>query len=84
MNVKTEVPLKYLSNFWKTLEIPLISGEINLILTCPANCAFCEVNVVTTFTITVTNPYVPVVGLSNQDHRKLLQQLKSGSKHKAN
>ena len=24
------VPLKYLSNFWKTLEIPLINCEINL------------------------------------------------------
>ena len=27
------VPLKYLSNFWKTLEMPLINCEVNLILT---------------------------------------------------
>ena len=27
------VPWKYLSNFWRTIEIPLINCEINLILT---------------------------------------------------
>ena len=27
------VPLKYLSNFWKILEVPLINCEVNLILT---------------------------------------------------
>ena len=32
-NVETMVPLKYLSNFWRTLEIPLIDCEFNLILT---------------------------------------------------
>ena len=32
-NVEIMVPLKYLSNFWRTLEMPLINCEINLILT---------------------------------------------------
>ena len=32
-NVEIVVPLKYLSNFWRTLEMPLINCEINLILT---------------------------------------------------
>ena len=31
-DVKIMVPLKYLSNFWWTLEMPLINYEINLIL----------------------------------------------------
>ena len=31
--VKIVVPLKYLSNLWRTLDIPLINCEINLILT---------------------------------------------------
>ena len=31
-NVEIMVPVKYLSNFWRTLEIPLINCEINLIL----------------------------------------------------
>ena len=29
-NVKIMVPLKYLSSFWKTLEMPLINCETNL------------------------------------------------------
>ena len=32
------VPLKYLSNFWRTLEMTLINCEVNLILTCETNC----------------------------------------------
>ena len=33
-NVEIMVPLKYLSNFWRTLEMPFINCEVNLILTC--------------------------------------------------
>ena len=36
-NVEIMVPLKYLSNFWRTLEIPLINCEVNLILTWSAD-----------------------------------------------
>ena len=32
-DVEIMVPLKYLSNFWRTLEMPLINSEVNLILT---------------------------------------------------
>ena len=32
------MPLKYLSNFWRTLEIPLINCEISLTLTWSKNC----------------------------------------------
>ena len=32
-NVEIMVPLKHLSNFWRTLEMPLINCEVNLILT---------------------------------------------------
>ena len=49
-NVEIMVPLKYLSNFWRTLEISLINCEINLLLTWSA--------------ITDTQLYVPVVTLS--------------------
>ena len=37
-NVKIRVPLKYLSNFWRTPEMPLINCEINLILTWSNRC----------------------------------------------
>ena len=36
--VEIVVPLKHLSKFWKTLDIPLINSEINLILTWSENC----------------------------------------------
>ena len=32
------VPLSYFSVFWRSLELPLINCEINLILTWSANC----------------------------------------------
>ena len=38
INVEIMVPLKYLSNFWRTLEMPLINCEIELILDWSANC----------------------------------------------
>ena len=36
--VQIILPLKYLSNFWRTFEMALINCEINLILTWSANC----------------------------------------------
>ena len=69
------VPLKYLSNFWRTLEIPLINCEVNLILTWSSDCVINYTNVaneVPIFAITETNLYVPVITLSTQDNAKLL------------
>ena len=34
-NVEIMASLKYLSNFWRTLKMPLINCEINIILVCP-------------------------------------------------
>ena len=42
INAKIAVPLKYLNNFWKNLEIPLIYCEINLPITWSANCVISE------------------------------------------
>ena len=75
--------LNYLSNFWRTLEMPLINCEIELILDWPANYVIIYTNLanqVPTFTITETNIYVPVVTSSTQDNAKLLTQLKNGFK----
>ena len=44
-NVEIMVPLKYLSNFWRTLEMPLINCEVNLILTWSANFVRIQTNV---------------------------------------
>ena len=86
-NVKIRVPLKYLSNFRRTIEIPFINCEINLILTCSNRCFIIYNHIAgqePTFTIADTKLYVPVVTLSTQDNAKLLQQLKSGFKRTIN
>ena len=74
------VPLKYLSNFWRTLEMPLINCEVNLILTWSSTCVITNFTGAGTFEITDTKLYVPVVTLSIQENAKFLQQLKSGFK----
>ena len=86
-DVKIMVPLKYLSHFWRTLEIPLINCEINLILTWSSTCVIVSTNIanqVATFEINNTKLYVPVVTLSTQENAKLLQQLKPGFKRVIN
>ena len=87
------VPLKHLSNFWRTLNIPLINCEIELILSWSKNCALVDMTVRAAgnnsdpqtivaptgleFQITDTKLYVPVVTLSKESDTKLLEQLKS-------
>ena len=63
------IPLKYLSNFWITLKMPLINCEVNLILTCSSTCVIVSTNIVNqgaTFTTTDTRLYALVVTLSTQ------------------
>ena len=52
------VPLKYLSNFWRTLEMPLINSEVNLILTWSSTIVIIATNIpnrAAIFEITNTN-----------------------------
>ena len=86
-NVEIMVPLKYLSNFWRTLEMPLINCEVSLILTWSANFVIIYTDVanqIPTFTMTEAKLYVPLVTLSTQDNANLLPQLKSGFKRTIN
>ena len=86
-DVKIMVPIKYLSNFWRTLEMPLINCEVNLILTWSSTCVLIATNTPnqnTTFAISDTKFYVPVVTLSTQENTKFFQQLKSGFKRVIN
>ena len=79
-SVKNRVPLKYLSNFRRTFEMPLINCEINFTLTWSAVCSITDAPIAdqeTTLTIIDTNLYVPVVTLPMQDNTKILKQLKS-------
>ena len=83
-NVEIMVPSKYLSNLWRTREMPLINCEINLILTWSDKFVLSNDTKAATFSIADAKLYVSVVTLSTQDNAKLLQQLKLGFKRTIN
>ena len=66
------VPLKYLSNVWRTFEVRLINCEITLDLNWSENCVIVATNVAAQATTFLITDYVPVVTLSIQDNVKLL------------
>ena len=81
------VPLKYISNFWGTLEISLISCEISLQLKWSRKCiivADTANNQNPSFQITDAKLYVPVVISSTKKNIKLLKKLESGFKRTIN
>ena len=84
------VPLKYLSNFWRTVEMPLINCEINIFLTWSENFIIVtrdygnEEDNKPNFEIADKKLYVPVVTLSAHNNEKLLQPLKTGFKKAIN
>ena len=81
------VLLKYQSNTWRTLEIPLIYCEITLNSNWSENYIIVATNIAdqdTIFSITDTKRYVPLITLSTQDNAKLLEWLKSGFKWTTN
>ena len=82
--VEIMVLLKYLSNFWRTLEMPLINCEVNLIFTWASTCVITNSTGAGTFAVTDTKLYAPVVTLLTQDNSKLLQQLKTGFERTVN
>ena len=91
--VEIAIPLKYLGNFWRSLDMPLINCEITLVLSWYKECvlvgrahrgppaaapAFITFPENAKFEITDCKLYVPVVTLSAENDNKLLEQLKSG------
>ena len=91
--VELAIPLKYLGNFWRALNIPLISCEVSLELKWDKNCIITSLEqrdigggnrdnapIGATLSITVCKLYVPSVTLSKDDETKLLTNLKSGFK----
>ena len=78
-NVKIAVPLKYLSNFWRSLEMPLINCKIHLELNWSKDCVMSTI-ANTRFKITSTKLYDPIVTLSSKDNVKLVKLLEEGFK----
>ena len=71
-NVKVVVPLKYLSNFFRSLEMSLINCKIKLNLTWKKKCVLSTDAGAVVFTINDTKLYIPVVTLSKEDNKVLL------------
>ena len=84
--VQIMVPLEYLINFWRTLEMLLTNCETNFTQNWAANCVISNAvhNQAIILAITDTKLYVPVVTLLTQDNGKLLQQLKLGYNYTIN
>ena len=91
--IELAIPLKYLSNFWRALNISLISCEVSLELKWNKNCIITGLeqrdigggnrdNAPTGATLAINDCklYVPAVILSKDDDFKLLTNLKLGFK----
>ena len=78
INVKVVVPLKYLSNFFRSLEMPLINCKIKLNLTWKKECVLSTDIGNAVFIINDTKTYVPVVTLSKEDNKDFIEQQSKG------
>ena len=88
--VKIAAPVKYLSNFWRSLEIPLINCKVELSLEWIENCVLTTAEIgadanatgadSATSEITDAKLYVPIVTLSAEDNAKLSKLLSEGFK----
>ena len=92
--IELAIPLKYLGNFWRALNMPLISCEVSLELKWDKNCVTTSLeerqvdadppivrdNAPTGATLAINDCKlcIPVVTLSKDDEIKLLTNLKSG------
>ena len=88
-DVELAIQLKYLGNFWRALNIPLISCEVSLELKLDKNCVITSLEqrdigggnrdnapIGATLAITDRKLYVPAVTLSKDDEIKLVTNLK--------
>ena len=77
--IKIAASLKYLSNFWRSLEMPLINCKVKLSLKWYERCLLTAATTAT-FKITDAKLYVPIVTLSIEDNSKLTKLLNEGFK----
>ena len=78
LSVKVVVPLKYLNNFFRSLEMPLINCKIELNLTWKKECVLSNQAGPAVFIINDTKMYVPVVTLSKEDNKDFIEQQNKG------
>ena len=76
--VKVVVPLKYLSNFFRSLEMLLVNCKIKLNLTWKKECVLSTDARNAVFIINDTRMYVPVVTLSKEGNKDFIEQQNKG------
>ena len=77
---KIVVPLKYLSNFWRSLEMLLINCKVHLEINWIEDCILSSAGNSAKFEITDAKLHVPIVTLSTKDSVNLTKQLSEGFK----
>ena len=65
-DAKIIVPLKYLSNFWRSLELPLINCKVHLELDWIEECILSSAGNSAKYEITDAKLHVPIVTLSTK------------------
>ena len=78
LSVKVVVPLKYLSNFFRSLEMPLINCKIKLNLIWKKECVLSTNAGNVVLIINDTKLYVLVVTLSKEDNKGFIEQQNKG------
>ena len=73
-NIKIVVPLKYLSNFWRSLEMPLINCKVELSLGWYKKCILSSAGNSAAFAITDAKRYVPIVSKGQCEIIKTVKQ----------
>ena len=79
-DAKLVVPLTYLSNFWRSLEMPLINCKVYFELNWMEDCILSSAWDPAKFVITDAKLHVPIVTLSTKDSANLTKQLNEGFK----
>ena len=79
-NVRIACPLKYLSHFWRSLEMLLINCTVDISLKWIENFILSTAGTAATFKITDAKIYVPILTLKDEDNTKLSKLLSDGFK----
>ena len=77
-NTKIVVPLKYVSNFFRSSELPLINTKLYMELNWTKHSVLSSINQNSIFQITKGELYIPVVTLNTENYNKLSELLRKG------
>ena len=77
-NIKIVVPLKYISNFFRSLELLLINTKLYMELNWTKYSVLCNQNQNSIFQVTKCELYIPIVTLNTENNNKLNELLSKG------